>query len=50
MIEIKRRLRVMRLKRPKILVRICRNLFSRKQKASLSAKLTFQMEKKTASN
>jgi hypothetical protein len=32
------------------LVRICRNLFSRKQKASLSARLTSQMEKKTASN
>ena len=40
----------MRSKRPKILVRICRNLFSRKKKASLSAKLISQMEKKTVSN
>ena len=42
--------RVMRSKRPKVLAVIYLNLFCRKQKVSLSAKLTFQMEKKTASN
>jgi hypothetical protein len=40
----------MRLKPPKNSLRICRNLFSRKEKASLSAKPTSQMERKTVSN